>query len=189
MAVTIGEAPGRPYRIPPEQLSAAQADLVQRILAGPRRDLPVNMEIWLHSPAFAEVANRFAEYVGHLAPMTRRVKEITILVVAVYWASAFEWFWHERLARSLAIDDAQIQAIRDKRPAHFDDPVEQAAHDLSVAMLVHRRVDDELHARAVATLGRDGVADLIGLIGLYSMVAFSLEVYRVPLPAAESTSS
>ena len=186
MAVKIGEAPGRPYRIPTEQMSSAQADLVARILAGPRKDLPVNMEIWLHSPAFAEVANRFAEYVGHLAPMTKRVKEITILVVATYWQSAFEWFWHERLARQLALETAQIEDIRQRRPARFDDPVEQAAHDLSVALMVHRQVDDALHARAVAVLGRAGVADLIGLIGLYSMVAFSLDFYRVPLPTPEA---
>ncbi len=186
MAVTIGEAPGRPYRIPREQMSTAQADLVERILAGPRKDLPVNMEIWLHSPAFAEVANRFAEYVGHLAPMTRRVKEITILVVATYWQSAFEWFWHERLARQLALDAAQIEAIRLRQAVRFDDPTEQVAHDLSVALMASRHVDDELHDRAVAVLGRAAVADLIGLIGLYSMVAFSLDFYRVPLPSNDA---
>lgn len=183
MPVQIAEAPGRPYRLAAGEMSAAQADLVARILAGPRKDLPVNMELWLHSPAFAEVANRFAEYVGHLAPMTRRVKEITVLVVATYWQSAFEWFWHERLARQLEIGAEQIAAIQARRPARFDDPVEQVAHDLSVALLVDRAVDDALHARAVAVLGRAGVADLIGLIGLYGMVAHSLDFYRVPLPS------
>lgn len=184
MAIKIGEADGRPYRIPAGEMSAAQAALVERILTGPRKDLPVNMELWLHSPAFAEVANRFAEYVGHLAPMTRRVKEITILVVATYWQSAFEWFWHERLARQLEIDAEAIDAIRQQRPAHFPDPVEQVVHDLCVALLVQRQVDDALHGRAVSLLGRSGVADLIGLIGLYAMVAHSLDFYRVPLPAA-----
>lgn len=183
MTVTIGEFPGRPYRIPADRMTSAQADLVARILEGPRKDLPVNMEIWLHSPAFAEVANRFAEYVGHLAPMTRRVKEITILVVATHWQSAFEWFWHERLARQLALEPAQIEAIRLRQPVRFDDATEQAAHDLSVALMASRQVDDALHDRAVAVLGRDGVADLIGLIGLYTMVAFSLDFYRVPLPS------
>lgn len=186
MAVKIGEAPGRPYRIPADEMSVVQADLVERILAGPRKDLPVNMEIWLHSPAFADVANRFAEYVGHLAPMTRRVKEITILVVATCWQSSFEWFWHERLARQLDIEAAQIEAIRERRPAHFVDPIEQAAHDLGVALLFHRQVDDALHDRAVAVLGRAAVADLIGLIGLYGMVAHSLDFYRVPLPTPEA---
>jgi 4-carboxymuconolactone decarboxylase len=186
MAVKIGEAPGRPFRIPANEMSAVQANLVDRILAGPRKDLPVNMEIWLHSPTFAEVANRFAEYVGHLAPMTRRVKEITILVVAAYWQSSFEWFWHERLARQLEIGVEQVEAIRTRRHAHFVDPIEQAAHDLSVALLADRQVDATLHDRAVAVLGRAGVADLIGLIGLYGMVAHSLAFYSVPVPSPEA---
>ena len=182
MAVHIPEAPGRPFRIAPDAMSEAQADLVRRILAGPRKDLPINMEIWLHSPDFAEVANGFAEYVGHRAPMTRRVKEITILVVAAYWGSRFEWFWHERLARQLGLDDAQLAALKARREVRFDDAVEQAAHDVAFAMMERREVDDELHARAVRVLGHAAVADLVGLIGLYTMVAFTLDFYRVPLP-------
>jgi 4-carboxymuconolactone decarboxylase len=185
MAIQIGETPGRPYRIADADMSAAQADLVQRIRSGPRRDLPVNMEIWLHSPQFAEVANRFAEYVGHLAPMTRRVKEITILVVAAFWDSSFEWFWHERLGRGLGLTESQLDAIKGRRAATFDDPQEQAACDLAVAFMHKRDIDDELHRRAVQTLGLNGVADLVGLMGLYSMVAFSLDFHRVPVPQVD----
>lgn len=184
MPPKIGETPGRPYRIPEAQMSDAQADLVRRILAGPRKDLPVNMEIWLHSPAFAEVANTFAEYVGHRAPMTRRVKELTILVVAAFWGSKFEWFWHSRLATDLGLSAEQLDALRARRPARFDDPAEQAAHDVAFAFVNTRDVDDALHRRAVEVLGHAAVADLVGLMGLYTMVAFSLDFYRVPVPDA-----
>lgn len=182
MAIHIPEAPGRPFRIAPGQMSEQQADLVQRIISGPRKDLPINMEIWLHSPQFAEVANSFAEYVGHRAAMSKRVKEITILVVAAYWGSRFEWFWHERLARQLGIDEGEIARLKERQKAGFADPVEQTAYDLGYALMERRDVDDELHARAVRVLGHAAVADLIGLIGLYTMVAFTLDFYRVPIP-------
>ena len=182
MAIHIPEAPGRPFRIAPDALSSAQADLVRRILAGPRKDLPINMEIWLHNPDFAEVANAFAEYVGHRAPMSRRVKEITILVVAAFWGSRFEWFWHERLARQLGLDDDQLAGLQARRPVRFDDAVEQTAYDVAFAMMERREIDDALHARAVERLGHAAVADLVGLIGLYTMVAFTLDFYRVPVP-------
>ncbi|MDO9200129.1 MAG: hypothetical protein Q8S96_03825 [Hydrogenophaga sp.] len=182
MAIHIPEAPGRPFRIPPGEMSEPQSNLVQRILAGPRKDLPINMEIWLHSPAFAEVANSFAEYVGHRAPMSKRIKEITILVVAAFWGSRFEWFWHERLARQLGIDEGQIAQLKERQAAGFDDPVEQTAYEVAFALLERRDMDDELHARAVRILGHAAVADLIGLIGLYTMVAFTLDFYRVPVP-------
>ena len=186
MAITIGEYPGRPYRIPAAQMSEEQSALVESILSGPRKDLPVNMEIWLHSPAFAAVANRFAEYVGHLAPMTRRVKELTILVTATYWDSKFEWHWHSALARKLGFDEQQLRAIAEKKPVTLNDPVEQVVYDFSSATLNQRAIDDKLHGRAVRLLGHAGIADLVGLIGLYSMVAFSLAFYRVPLPSDSS---
>lgn len=182
MAIQIAEAPGRPYRIAHADMTPQQADLVQRILSGPRKDLPVNMEIWLHSPQFAEVANRFAEYVGHLAPMTRRIKEITILVVAAYWGSAFETFWHERLGRQLGLEESQIESLRQRQPTRFENPQEQTAYDVAFALMERRSIDDELHARAVKVLGHGAVSDLVGLIGLYTMVAFSLDFYRVPVP-------
>lgn len=186
MAIQIPEAPGRPFRIPPDQMTPDQADLVRRIVEGPRKDLPVNMEIWLHSPRFAEVSNAFAEYVGHLAPMTRRVKETVILVVAAFWGSRFERYWHERLARQLGIEETQIECIRQRQAAGFDDPVEQAAYDLAFALMERRDIDDALHARAVRVLGHGAICDIIGLIGLYTMVAFSLDVYRVPVPDGEA---
>ncbi len=182
MAIQIPEAPGRPYRIAPAEMSPPQSDLVHRILAGPRKDLPVNMEIWLHSPQFAEVANSFAEYVGHRAPMTKRIKEITILVVAAFWGSDFEWFWHERLARQLGLEEDQLSTLKQRVPTQFKDPAEQASYDVAFALMERRDVDDETHARAVRVLGHAAVADLVGLIGLYTMVAFSLDFYRVPVP-------
>jgi 4-carboxymuconolactone decarboxylase len=182
MAIHIPEATGRPFRISPSAMSEVQADLVRRIVAGPRKDLPINMEIWLHSPKFAEVANSFAEYVGHQTPMSKRIKEITVLVVAAYWGSRFEWFWHERLARQLGIDEIQLARLKAREAVGFDDPVEQVAHQLAFALLERRDVDDGLHARAVRILGHAAVADLIGLIGLYTMVAFTIDFYRVPVP-------
>jgi 4-carboxymuconolactone decarboxylase len=186
MTTHIPEAPGRPFRIPQGEMSEAQADLVRRIVAGPRKDLPVNMEIWLHSPQFAEVANSFAEYVGHRAPMSKRIKEITILVVAAHWGSRFEWFWHERLARQLGLEEEQLARLKVKQPVDLDDPVERVAYELAFAMLERRDVDDDLYARAVRILGHAMVADLIGLIGLYTMVAFSIDFHRVPVPEATS---
>ena len=182
MSIKIGETPGRAYRIADANMTPDQADLVQRIRSGPRKDLPVNMEIWLHSPDFAKVANQFAEYVGQLAPMTRRVKEITILMVAAYWNSAFEQFWHERLGGNLGLTPEQLTSLRERQFTRFDDEVEQTAYELTFALMEKRDVDDALYQRAVDMLGHAKVSDLVGLIGLYTMVAFSLDFYRVPLP-------
>lgn len=165
-------------------MTAEQAALVQRILEGPRKDLPVNMEMWLHSPRFATLANDFAEYVGHVAPKTKRLKEIAILVVASGLNSAFEWFWHERLGRQLGLTAEQLEALKEGGDCKFDDEVEQVTCDLARALVKRRGVDQALHDRAIGHLGRDGVSELVGLLGLYVMVAYSLDFYDVPVPSS-----
>ncbi len=44
-------------------------------------------------------------------------------------------------------------------------------------------VDDALFQRAVSTLGEQGVVDLIGVSGYYTLVSMVLNVAEVPLPA------
>jgi 4-carboxymuconolactone decarboxylase len=180
----IPEHPSRRFRITEAEMTLGQSDLVRRIIEGPRKDLPVNMEIWLHSTRFAELANDFAEYVGHLAPKTKRLKEIAILVVASGLNSAFEWFWHERLGKQLGLTPEQLAALRDGSNPVFEDETEQVTCDLARAMVLRQGVDQDLHERAIRLLGRDGVADLIGLLGLYVMVAYSLDFYEVPVPSS-----
>lgn len=180
----IQQNPNRLFRIVEKEMTSAQSDLVRRIMEGPRKDLPVNMEIWLHSPIFAELANRFAEYVGHQAPKTKRLKEIAILVVASGLNSAFEWFWHEQLGIQVGLTTEQITALKEGRNPDFEDAIEQVTCDLARAMVLRHGVNQVLHERAIRLLGRDGVADLIGLLGLYVMVAYSLDFYDVPVPSS-----
>lgn len=165
-------------------MTEEQSELVKRIVEGPRKDLPVNMEIWLHSPRFATLANDFAEYVGHWAPKTKRLKEIAILVVASGLNSEFEWFWHERLGSQLGLTPEQLRALKEGGHCIFEDEVEQVTCDLARAMVMRQGVDQALHDRAIRHLGRDGVSELIGLLGLYVMVAYSLDFYDVPVPSS-----
>lgn len=180
----IPQKPLRPFRLSGPEMTAEQADLVKRIVEGPRKDLPVNMEMWLHSPRFAVLANDFAEHVGHVAPKTKRLKEIAILVVASGLNSDFEWFWHERLSRQLGLTQEQLSALKKGSPCLFENEVEQVTCDLARAMVMRQGVDQALHDRAVRLLGRDGVSELIGLLGLYVMVAYSIDFYDVAVPAS-----
>ena len=41
---------------------------------------------------------------------------------------------------------------------------------------------DELNVEAVEALGQDGVVDLVGIVGYYSMISMTINVFDVPLP-------
>jgi 4-carboxymuconolactone decarboxylase len=40
-----------------------------------------------------------------------------------------------------------------------------------------------LFERAIAALGQDGVVDLVGILGYYSLISMTINVFDVPLPA------
>ena len=44
------------------------------------------------------------------------------------------------------------------------------------------RVSDATYARAVAALGEAGLVDLVGVVGYYTLVAFTLNAREVPAP-------
>jgi 4-carboxymuconolactone decarboxylase len=163
-------------------MTAQQSALIERIKAGPRGRVPPNLQIWLHNIDFAEVAERFGEYVSQKAPLSPRAKEIVILGVASFWRSAFEWHFHAALAKKHGVTDAQIDAIWNKTDPKFSDPVEQVTCELVFAVNESRDVSDGLHDRAMEKLGHAGVSDIIGLAGLYSMIAQTIMFYRLSPP-------
>jgi 4-carboxymuconolactone decarboxylase len=177
------EHPGRPWQIAPEAMDAQQRALVEHILSGPRGRVPPNLLIWLNDIEFAKVAEKFGEYVSQLAPFAPRQKEIVILGVAAFFASDFEWHFHAPLARKHGLTDAQIDAIRAQRDPGLADPVDAASWALVTALLSGKGVSDALHAQAMQHLGHKGVQDIIGLMGLYTMIAQTIAFYRVPVPA------
>lgn len=180
----FAEYPGRPWKISDSAMSASQKALVEHVCSGPRGRMPPNISIWLNNIEFAKVAEKFGEYVTQLAPFTKRQKEIVILVNAAYWKSRFEWHFHEALGQKHGLSRGQIEAIWEGHDPRFEDPVEAVSYRLAHALLYQREVDDSLHHQAMHLLGHQGVQDIIGIMGLYSMIAQTIVFYRVPVPAA-----
>lgn len=170
----------RDFEIPPEQRTERQQAMYRHIEQGPRGRVMINLRAWLHNMDFLDVAEPFGLYVSQLAPVTKRQKEILILVHANHWDAKFEWDAHVRHALKAGITQQQIDAIAQRQTPHFGDPVEDLTHELVTALHTVRHVDDDLYARCVAQFGHKGVIDLIGLIGLYTMVAMTLNFYDVP---------
>lgn len=176
------ENPQRPFAIADEDLSTEQRALVERITSGPRKGVPINQLVWMHNIGFANVAERFGAYVSQEAPLTHRCKEICILTVAASLHSELEWYWHERLARESAITELQLYRIRWLLDPEFSDPAERAVFELTRCLCNKIAVEDEAFNGWNAALGRSKLIDLIGLIGLYTMIAHTVALYKVPVP-------
>ncbi len=80
-------------------------------------------------------------------------REMAVLVVAQAWGADFEWWVHGIVARRSGIGDQEIDAVGHGRRPDFSDESVAAAHDVAIALVHRRAVDDETLERARAALG------------------------------------
>ncbi len=76
-----------------------------------------------------------------------------------------------------------IDAIAERRAPKFADPDDQLVYDFCPRLLPDHRIDDATYDRVVERWGEKGIVDLAGLIGYYSFVSVTLNVFEVPTPA------
>ena len=68
----------------------------------------------------------------------------------------------------------------------FADEAEEAVWRFAVALHETRDVDDALYGRVRALLGQEALTDLIAVCGYYTLLAMTLNLYRVPTPDGSS---
>lgn len=165
-----------------DRMDDAQRRVFNDCKAGPRGAVPPPVHVWLRSPDLADNAHKLGAHVRFGTQFTPRQTEIAILMTARYWTAQFEWAAHVRLAREAGLPQEVIDAIAERRPPSFSDPDEQLVYDFCRDYYDDHRVDDSTYERVVARFGDKGIVDLAGLIGYYSFVSVTLNVFEVPTP-------
>jgi 4-carboxymuconolactone decarboxylase len=139
--------------------------------------------VLLRSPELADTVQRVGAYLRFNSSLPARLNEFAIIINARFWSSKYEWYTHRQLAlkaglaQSLADDLAQ-----GKRPSGMKAD-EEIVYDFCATLHREHFVSDALFERAKATLGEQGVVDLIGVSGYYTLVSMVLNVAEVPLPS------
>jgi 4-carboxymuconolactone decarboxylase len=161
----------------PEQRKAAEA-----ILAGPRKGMRGPFKALLRSPDLADKVQRVGEYVRFKTCLHQRLSELAILLVARQWNAQFEWYAHRQLALKAGLDGRICDAIAEgKRPAKMDEE-ETIVWEFGNELLRTKEVSDAKFDAVKARFGEQGVIDLIGAMGYYTIVSMVLNVDRVQLP-------
>lgn len=168
--------------IPEDKLTPAQKKAVEGIVKGPRGSLRGPFNTMLRSPELADRAQRVGEYVRFHSSLPAKLKELAILVTGRHWTAQYEWYAHRRLAVEAGVPAAYADAIAEgKRPSGMSD-AESAVYDFASDLLYTKQVSDAVFASAKEHLGEQGVVDLIGTVGYYSLVSMCLNVDRYPIP-------
>lgn len=175
-------------RLPPlslEAMDAQQRQLHERIASGPRGRVRGPLAAWLYSAPFAQTVHPMGEYLRYRSLLAGRLAELAILVVARHWHAQYEWFVHAPLALKAGIAPAVVDAIGSGRPPAFEQADEACVWQVCTGLLQDRHVPAQAYARAVEVLGEARLVELTGLIGYYSLGAFTLNLFEIEPPPGE----
>ena len=163
--------------IPREEMTDAQRAMVDAILSGPRGSLAGPFEPWLYSPELGNPAQALGEFCRFHSSLEPRLAELAIIVTGAYWQAQFEFWFHAQKAIEYGLAAAVVEAIRVGQ-----DPAEEALYRLVTEALRNRRVSDATYRTAVEALGERCVVEAVGIVGYYSLVSLTLNVFQVGLP-------
>lgn len=165
-----------------DEMTAEQRRVHDAIAAGPRGRVGGPLRIWLHSPELADPAQRLGAYVRYDSALPAELSELAILITARLWQADLEWASHVGPARAAGIAEAVIEAIRLGAEPAFEDARSRAVYLVAQELNETRALSDQTHALAEAALGRQGLVDLIGILGYYTLVSMTLKAFDVAAP-------
>ena len=169
-----------------KDMTEAQRRVVAAIRSGPRGSAARGPFLaWLASPELADRAQHLGAYLRFETSVAARLKELAILTVARRWTAQFEWYAHKTFALDAGLSNAVIDAIEARRRPDFSHDDEAAVYDFCKELHETRRVSDARFAAAKTHLGQAGVVELVGVLGYYTLVSMTLNVFEVPMPEGE----
>ena len=174
--------PTRIKDIPENELTAEQAKVFKDLIGG-RGRLLTPYRIWIHSPKLAAALETTGTFLNKKSSLTQREIELTICIIAHHWKGEYVWTVHVRTAVQLGFPHSVFDAIRAGQVPVLDNERERAVYDLATIAMQPGAGSDEVFARAERLLGRNGIAEVLALLGYYSSVAMGVKLHRVPVPA------
>jgi 4-carboxymuconolactone decarboxylase len=170
-----------------EQLNPTQRALLDAMRSGPRgKALPIRgpFAAFLHAPAFGDLAQRLGAHCRYRTTVPPRLSEFAILCTARLWRAQFEWYAHEPMALKAGVS---AKTVRDLKAGRFPKSApkdERAIHEFVQELYKARRVSDRTYKKVRAFLNDESMVELVGVLGYYSLISMTLNVFRM-LPPPE----
>jgi 4-carboxymuconolactone decarboxylase len=175
------------YReISPAEMSPAQQRVHDQIIAGKRGRFGGPFELLIRAPEICGLASQLGEHLRWGTSLPDRLSELAIITTARFWRAQYEWYAHAPLAERAGVPSAAIEAIRTGGTPVFTAKDETLVHRICSELFRTQRLSDDSFNESVATLGETGLVEVIGIIGYYTLIANTLSVFQVGLPAGEA---
>jgi len=166
-----------------DQYTEAQHKAAQEFLA--TRQTPVFGPFipLIRSPELMLRVKEMGDYLRFKNSLGPMLSEFTILIMAREWSQDYEWYVHHPLAMKAGLKPEIAEAIFEGRRPNGMAADEEAVYDFVTELNHSKRVSGTTYERAVRQVGEQGVIDLAGLQGFYTLIAMVLNVSRFEVPA------
>src|SRR5882724_6783406 len=164
------------------EMNAAQKRVHDKIIAGRRGRFGGPFRLLIRAPEICEHASQLGEHLRWGTSLPDRLSELAIITTARFWRAQYEWYAHAPLAEKAGVPEAAIEAIRTGGTPLFTATDEALVHRLCSEIFRTQRLSDQSFNEAVAGLGEPGLVEVIAIIGYYTLIANTLNVFQVGLP-------
>ena len=169
--------------LPPEAFDESQKAAAETFF-GTRKVAPDGpFAAMLRSPETMVRAAALGEHLRYRSSIKGRLCELAILIIARRWTQDYEWHTHEPLALKAGVDAAVAQAIAEGRRPSGMNAAEQAVYDFLDELERNARVSDDTYSRLLREIGEAGIIDLCAVNGYYTLLAMTMNVVGVDVPA------
>ena len=168
--------------IPADQLTEAQKKAIEEFKAARSAEISGPFVALLRSPEVMTRARAMGDYLRFRSSLPPRLSEFVILLTARKWTQQYEWNAHAPLAIKGGLKESIVKAIADGRAPDGLADDEAIVYALFDEIQKTQAVSDATYARAVGKIGEQGVIDVMGITGYYTLLAMVMNTARTPLP-------
>ncbi|WP_255313672.1 4-carboxymuconolactone decarboxylase [Mycobacterium malmoense] len=140
---------------------------------------------WLHFPQFGSPAWAFNKALWKFARLPGSIHQLVILVTVTKFGARYAIRGHEYFAHRAGLSEDKIATIgAGERPANLDDD-EGVAYDMAAALTRGGALAETTYRAAVRRFGTHGAAEIVFLVGCFSMVAVTLNAFDADGPGLD----
>src|SRR5713226_4657959 len=165
------------------EMTPAQKRVHDLIVAGRRGRFGGPFQLLIHAPEICEHAAQLGEHLRWGTSLPDRLSELAIITTARFWRAQYEWYAHAPLAEKAGVPRAAIEAIRTAGTPLFTAKDETLVYRICSEIFRTQRLSDDSFSEAVGALGEQGLVEVIAIIGYYTLIGNTLNVFQVGLLA------
>jgi 4-carboxymuconolactone decarboxylase len=166
-----------------DEMTPEQRSVHDEVVSGVRGRLVGPLRAVIHSPDLARHWSRLGEYLRFSTCLPKKLNELAIIVTGRRWNSQLEFLIHAEAAIAAGLDPACVEAIRVGEAPAFADAAEAEVYEFARLLQQTGTVDAPVHAAVTKRWGAQGVVELTGVIGYYTMVSMTLNAHEIQIPA------